>query len=212
MKIQNVLEIVNNTKKVVIYKGDLYHYFRFLLTASSNNNPYHNLVHSCYVLEKTYEAALYSGLFSRNVRNLLIAAMFHDYGHSGKIGHEDKEIEKALYFLREIILPEDKSYTESIASLILATKYPYQEDEDLNEAALILRDADLSQILDNNWFELCVIGLSQEMGLGLKEMLKENIRFLKDLKFQSSWGKAVLQKKVVPRLHEIQYLYHNAMS
>jgi hypothetical protein len=204
---KNILGITNNGGKEKIYSGDLRYYFRFLFSSAGNTNPYHNVVHSSHVVVQAYEGALYSSLPVHNVRPLLIAAMLHDVGHSGKMGNDDREIETAIFFLEEIILPEDKALLPDITSLIVATRYPHVEG-DFSEAALILRDADLSQILADNWFDSCVLGLSQEMGLSLKETLNENIRFLRSLKFQSTWGKEVLQSKVVDRLHEVQYLYN----
>jgi 3'5'-cyclic nucleotide phosphodiesterase len=76
--------IIGNDER--LYEGDLTFYFQVLFFKSSNlYNPYHNLRHTLHVLWLSHKACRYyrSALSPRRMRNLLIAALFHDFDHPG---------------------------------------------------------------------------------------------------------------------------------
>src|SRR5580704_3760633 len=77
-------EIIGNEKG--LYEGDLIFYFQTLFFRSSNlHNPYHNFRHMLHVLWLCYKACLHyeKKLTPREMRNLLVAALFHDFDHPG---------------------------------------------------------------------------------------------------------------------------------
>ena len=106
-------EIVGNEER--LYEGDLSLYFRILFFESSNlNNPYHNFRHTLHVVWLCHKACLYyqEQLTPRQMRNLLIAAIFHDFDHPGHPhrGEEDPDrinIDIAIAGLRRYILSSD---------------------------------------------------------------------------------------------------------
>lgn len=187
-----------------LYVGDLKHYFKIVVTKARNlTKPYHNFRHMFYVVCTCFEACQYylvktEGHSRIKVRNLLIAGMFHDFDHSGVVGHDDLEIERALRGLKKHILPEDLAEYEAIAVLIRATEYPYKTHaKELSLEGQILRDADLSQALSEVWMQQILFGLSQEMNLTPLEMLRTQESFLANLKFNTVWAKERFNPEVV---------------
>src|SRR5262249_42027862 len=70
-------------------------------------------------------------LVPRQMRNLLIAALFHDFDHPGHAhrGVEDPDrinIDIAIAGLRRYIMPGDRLCLPEIEALIEATHYPYK--------------------------------------------------------------------------------------
>jgi len=187
--------IIKNTEG--LYIGDLSYYFRILFTKAKNNlNPYHNIRHLLHVLWECYDGAKYHELDTRIFRNLLIAAMFHDFDHSGAAnGRDDLEIQRSIRALRQYILSEDEPCFDKISSYIEATEYPYVVPTDkLTLPMRILRDADISQGLSVAWLQQIIFGLSQELDVDPLEMLKQQSGFLGKAVFFSEWG----QKKFYP--------------
>jgi len=77
-------KIIANDER--LYEGDLTLYFRTLFFKSRNlHNPYHNFRHMLHVLWLCHQACGYyqNRLTPRRMRNLLIAALFHDFDHPG---------------------------------------------------------------------------------------------------------------------------------
>jgi hypothetical protein len=77
-------EIIGNEEN--LYEGNLILYFRILFYNSTNlKNPYHNFRHTLHVLWLCQKACRYyqKKLTPRQMRNLLIAALFHDFDHPG---------------------------------------------------------------------------------------------------------------------------------
>src|SRR6516162_1069264 len=164
-------EIVGNEER--LYEGDLSLYFRILFFESSNlQNPYHNFRHTLHVLWLCHGACRYyqQQLTPRQMRNLLIAALFHDFDHPGHShpGAQDPDeinIEIALSNLRRYIAAEDRAFLPEIEALIEATHYPYKtKSEELGLLANIIRDADLAQAFSPAWIQQVVIGLALERG------------------------------------------------
>lgn len=142
-------EILRNDEN--LYLGNLVYYFGVVWRQAQNlQKPYHNFRHMFHVLYMCYQACVFYAdeLSPREMRNLLIAAMFHDFDHSGMMGNDDLNIERAIRGLRKHLLSEDQPESENIAGLIRATEYPYKvPSENLcGLLAPILRDADMSRV------------------------------------------------------------------
>jgi hypothetical protein len=187
-----------------LYSGNLAYYFRVLFKKARNvSNPYHNFRHMFYVFCCCFEACeFYNGgpekLKSRQVRNLLIAAMFHDFDHSGRPGHDDLEIERAIRGLRQHILDEDRAELDEIELLIRNTKFPYDVSSyELDLSSQILRDADLSQALGGVWMQQVLFGLGEEMNVTPMQMLETQTGFLRKLSFSTAWAQAKFPEEVV---------------
>jgi hypothetical protein len=84
-------EITGDIPKIIanharLYKGDLIPYFRTIFFSATNlENPYHNLRHMLHVTWLCHQACAYyrAELTPLQIRELLIAALFHDFNHPG---------------------------------------------------------------------------------------------------------------------------------
>ncbi|HEX4165767.1 MAG TPA: HD domain-containing protein, partial [Bryobacteraceae bacterium] len=129
-------KIIKNEER--LYEGDLTLYFRTLFFRSSNlYNPYHNFRHMLHVLWLCHEACRYyqRELTPRQMRNLLITALFHDFDHPGHPhpGEDDPDrinIQIAIAGLRRHIMSTDRAFLPEIEALIEATHYPYKIGSD----------------------------------------------------------------------------------
>jgi hypothetical protein len=193
--------IIGNDER--LYEGDLTLYFRVLFFKSSNlYKPYHNLRHMLHVLWLCHKACRYyrSELSPRQMRNLLIAALFHDFDHPGHPhpGEDDPDrinIPIAIAGLRRFITPADRLFLPEIEALIEATHYPYKIASDkLDLLGRIIRDADLAQALSTAWIQQVVIGLAQEWGVAPLEVLKGQAAFLTGLSFHTCWARELFPR------------------
>ena len=191
-------KIIANQER--IYEGNLTFYFRTLFFKSSNiHNPYHNFRHMLHVLWLCHQACRYyqNRLTPRQMRNLLIAALFHDFDHPGHPhpGENDPDrinIPIAIAGLRRYVMPADRAFLPQIEALIEATHYPYKIGSDkLDLLGQIIRDADLAQALSPAWIQQVVFGLAQEWEVSPLEVLKRQGSFLASLSFSTGWAPAV---------------------
>ena len=179
--------------------------FRFVtvrrfLNAQNLKYPYHNFRHMFHVLWLCYQACVfYRGILpSRKMRNLLIAALFHDFDHSGLMGNDDLNIERAIRGLKKFILEEDKEYIEEIIILVRATEFPYKVPSGtLSLAERIIRDADMSQALCEAWIQQIVFGLSAEWNKKPIEILEAQGAFHKNLEFHTEWAQQMFPQKAI---------------
>jgi hypothetical protein len=114
----------------------------------------------CYQAAEFYR----DRLTQRQIRNLLIAALFHDFDHPGHPhpAADDPDginIGRSIAALHRHIAPEDRPFLLGIEALIEATHYPYAvAGEQLDLSGQIIRDADLAQSLSRVWIQQVVIG------------------------------------------------------
>lgn len=221
MKNQNIsgsLPLIINNKKNRLYQGNLKHYFRTIFYSAENlNNPYHNFRHMNHVLYLCYRAAEYyfpkKTLSQRDVRNLLIAALFHDFNHTGKSGPDSENISRAIAGLCMNILPEDKNWLVDIIEIIQATEYPHKtNDKDINLCCQIIRDADKSQSFSIAWIQQVIFGLSHEWNkpdtpFTPQMVLERQDQYHKNLTFATAWARYEFPKKVIDKkLEEVSAL------
>ncbi len=194
-------EIVENVEG--IFSGNLIYYYQVVLKHARNlRNDYHNFRHMFHVMWACYQGCLYhqDELSPGQIRNILIAAIFHDFNHSGRTGDDDLEIERALRRLRMYIHDSDRASLSGIEGMIRATQFPYQVmDVELPLGALILRDADMSQTFSVAWFQQVILGLGEEMGMGHEQMLAMQPGFIRSVKFLTAWGKETFSQAVVEK-------------
>lgn len=215
----NLVDVIRNTKNA--YRGDLSHYFRAVMSHARNlRNPYHNFRHSFHVMWLCHEALLYYQnvdlrILPGRARALLIAAMFHDFDHTGRTGNDDVNIELALRGIKRHILPEDQNLLPTIERFIRSTQYPFIfEPDDLCLEEKILRDADASQALSPAWIQQVIFGLASEMNVDVIDVFKMQPAFLSNLKFCTEWGnyafpKFLLKQKLEEALGFIELLKEN---
>lgn len=175
-----------------LYEGSLEHYFQAIFHHAQNvRHPYHNFRHMTHVAWLCHDACRFyrESLTSRQMRHLLIAALFHDFNHSGTSGDDDLNIKRAIRGLEKHILSGDRLYLLEIGELIEITQFPYTvESTHLGLRALILRDADVSQALSVAWIQQIVFGLAAEWGKSPSEVLAIQEPFLSQVKFHTEWA------------------------
>ena len=200
---KNIIQIITNKDNK--YPGNLEHYFRIVWQATNVMMPYHNMRHMLHVMWNTYNGAMFYNIDGRTLRNMLIAALFHDYGHTGSTADDSINIAIAITGLDHSILPEDVPYRREITSYIKATGVPPIEIEDTEEnlPQLILRDADLSYTLEDVWIQPVNFGLNVEMGISTEKILKFQETFLtKILVLSTGWAKQKYSQKIKDRIEE----------
>ena len=137
------------------------------------------------------------------MRALLIAALFHDFDHTGRPhrGDEDPDginIEIAISGLRRYLTSDDRALMPEIEALIEATHFPYKADsQKLDLLGKIIRDADLVQALSPVWIQQVVIGLAREAGVSPLAMLKAQSSFLTSLRFNTPWAQQLFPQELI---------------
>ncbi len=182
--------ICNNAGR---YEGDLKYYFKVVFNHAKNlANPYHNFRHLFHVLYLCSEACGYYHTFAiskREARDLLIAAIFHDFDHPGRTGNDDLNIEISLRALRKHILPEDKPFLGDIEYLIKCTEFPYRVPSiEISFLACVLRDADMAQVFSIAWIQQIIFGLANEMNMTPRKVLEMQESFLSAMSFNTKWA------------------------
>jgi hypothetical protein len=189
-----------------LYEGDLTLYFQTIFFRSKNlNNPYHNFRHMLHVLWLCHKACRYyqSRLTPRQMRNLLVAALFHDFDHPGHPHPREKDpdrinISMAIAGLRQHISPGDRESLPEIEALIELTHYPYiVGNDELGLLGKIIRDADLAQALSPVWIQQVVLGLAQEWGVKPLEVLRMQSSFLGGLSFYTRWARQLFPQELI---------------
>lgn len=195
-----------------LYDGNLLEYFQaFFFLSEGLNNPYHNFRHGTHVLFLAHHAARFHqrDLTRRKIRNLMIAAIFHDYNHSGAAGNDATNIGLAIKGLEKVILPIDKPHLGDIKLLLQGTQFPYIiKDLALPLEGLILRDADLMQPFSVAWIQQVIFGLAAEWKERPIEVLKRQERFLEGIKFKTAWGRFIVPETSIRlKINEALALY-----
>jgi hypothetical protein len=186
-----------------LYEGNLVKYFQIIFIKAKNlRNPYHNFRHTMHVTWLCHDACTYykQMLTQREMRNLLIAAMFHDFDHSGTTGEDSLNINLAVKAIKKYVLPEDRHYLEEIIAIIRATEYPYKNNSThLNLCSQVIRDADLSQSLCCTWLQQVIFGLSAEWNKSPLEVLKIQTDYHSNLRFYTEWARTIWPKEEIDK-------------
>ncbi len=194
-----------------LYEGDLRYYFKLVFNAPNVNNPYHNFRHLLHVTWEAHNALLFYKnhsdykIFKKAARALLIAALFHDYGHKGVMGGDHENIVTAINAVRKFILDEDKNLLSGIEKLIAATEYPLI-DCDLSMPVQIIRDADMSQAFSDTWMQQMVFGLAREYKISATDFLKQQLIFIPNIKFYTEWAKEKFDPQKEEKVSEVKAL------
>jgi len=201
--VKNLPDIIENVDN--FYEGNLKKYYSIVVNEAQNlENPYHNYRHMMHVVWLCYQACqFYYGtlaLSRREMRNLLIAALFHDFDHPGIMGNDDLNIERAVRAFKKYIIEEDFVDQQNIISLMWATEYPYKTNSaELSLPHQIIRDADMGQCFADAWIQQVLFGLGAEWEKNHSEILEAQVPFLNNLKFliATQWGKKTFTQQVI---------------
>lgn len=171
----------------------------------SNDLPYHNWYHTTTMINRCYEAGLYHDLDYHALKHLCIAALFHDYDHSGGEESDSENIKRALkgidsFFNVSIMRLTKAPYSreignvdkEWIKNIVKITEFPFISHPKTIEQKII-RDADLLQFVEeypNEMFE----GLREEISVSRGETVSRmdmclgQLEFLLNAQFYTDWG------------------------
>lgn len=189
------------TNEDSLYEGTLIQYFKVIFNTSTNlRAPYHNFRHMLHVLYLCYQACIFykDTLTPREMRSLLIAALFHDFNHCGVMGDDDLNISRAIRGFEKNMLKEDVESSSSIIDTIRATQFPYvTPSEELTLSGQIIRDADKGQPFSIAWIQQTVIGLSSEWDMKPIEILRGQPVYLEQLSFCTLWGQSIFTAEVI---------------
>ena len=168
--------------------------------------PYHNNFH----LENVCKYALLNaeGRVSFEEQRLLaVAALFHDYNHTGSSKNDNENIEIAvrefnIFIKNFLFIPE--SDINTIIQIIKGTRYPYLTDgSELPEIGKMLRDADLLQgLFCENYINGVVRAIATESGIPIENMLKGQIDFLTNSTYLTTYATSMAYLKT-PELIEL---------
>lgn len=132
------------------------------------------------------------------MRELLLAAFFHDFNHIGRTGNDDVNIQVALWSFKQYMTQADAASFSAIEALIKRTGYPYKTDKIVPSlSGRILRDADVSQALSVAWVQQVVLGLSSEMSIDPIKVFEMQEGFLKNITFETDWANQLFAKEVI---------------
>ncbi|MEI6835276.1 MAG: hypothetical protein WCK59_00385 [Candidatus Falkowbacteria bacterium] len=192
--------------------GSLWYYFSIIYKAPNISNPYHNLRHLMYVVCQVYVGGKFMKYYeltsNRSFRALLIAAMFHDYAHSGVMGHDKDEVDRSVLEAKKYLLKSDMDLEDEVTNFIRATQFPYVECKQ-NLGVDIIRDADMSQLFDDEWIQQVILGLSLEMKITPLQMLQSQLVFIPAMTFHTKWAKESFSPLVDVRLMEVKKMLEN---
>lgn len=127
------------------------------------HQPYHNLQHAFTVAINAMRIADSVAMPRMDRAVLLVAALYHDFGHSAGELTDDENIRIAVEGVRQHLTPALGSpFVDAVVDLIPITEYPFtREPESLCEK--VLRDADLLQHFEPDG-ERFTKGLAEELG------------------------------------------------
>jgi len=185
--------------------------------SSSNSLPYHNIKHVLDVFKNCYNLSFYEEVSDKSVVELGLAALFHDFNHSGGQLADSQNIINALLALDGFFITHPVYNKEvdkvSISNIIKATQYPYVISDDvLSIEQKIIRDADLLQTFEEDWITMIMFGLRKEMKKSMVEMIKIQVGFLENMKFYTKWANEkyeALKSKNLTDIQHLQSFYQN---
>ncbi len=193
----------------LIKEYSLDEYFSILLTKNKSNHlPYHNLYHGLSVMRNSYYIDILDFKSDQKyLRELLLAALFHDFNHSGgKSSDKENVLGSIDQFLKYSKESEEANYR--IINIIKATQFPYViDDKDLNYHQKIIRDADMLQACEDNYLQQVILGLSKEFNADLKTFCENQIKFLNNLVLYTDAANKIWNKNKERLFSEINFIH-----
>ena len=151
----------------------------FITNNKGQDNPYHNNIHAFCVVNLVNLYCLAEKLPQNERICLLIAALFHDFNHSGGILSDRLNVLIAMMRLKFAVrinnLGKGNKITDYerdyILQLISSTEYPYKPIH--NQFLRVLREADILSYEHENWHEHVFKGICEEKGLDISDNEEE---------------------------------------
>ncbi len=176
-------------------------------------NPYHNTFHLLDVFLTSMQISNTSdGLEDKDIIEIGLAALFHDFNHSaGKLNDNDN-INLAINGLNDFLLKNKelvKSYNIDefkIEELILITEFPHKSEPKCIKEKII-RDSDMIQCYNKNWFSNIITGFfMKESNKTIQEAIESQIRYIQNIKYYTSHAKYIHKKEQEKMFENLYYL------
>jgi hypothetical protein len=177
-------------------------------------NPYHSTFHLLDVFTTSMEIAnTYDTLTEKDRLEIGLAALFHDFNHSGgKYKRDADNITLAIIGLTEFfswndMLVKDMGVDEFVVEeLINITEFPHQREPETIKQKII-RDSDMIQCYNKNWFLNVITGFQQrEIGLTIQEGIQNQIKYLKNIQYYTDHAKYIHNKEKDKMLENLYYI------
>jgi hypothetical protein len=181
----------------------------YLSENNKTENAYHNNKHMIDVFNNTMtlfdEYQEEYELTENDKLHLGLAALFHDFNHSGGKLKDYENIELALTALKEYLDSTNKSKLyNDIKHIIIATEFPHK-DIQLDFLQKIIRDADTMGGISKDWISI-VKSLAKEYNKTLQEFIPTQIKFLDTVKFNTDYCNGLLannKEKIIKELEKM---------
>lgn len=205
----------------IIKELNLEYYLKVLLTKNTSNViPYHNLKHTLTMMTNAYDIFNDSRTefgydsFSEhrrhkmNLHKICVAALFHDFNHSGGLIHSDADNIRLALDAWHNFAKEELFWVGFVDGLIRGTQYPYTTD-DPSIFIKILRDADMMQWFEEDFITHTLMGLNKEM-LGKSslsiQMLEGQLKFMENAKWHTPFAKDRYETHFKSKVDQIKWL------
>lgn len=187
----------------IIYMNSLYTKAINFLSISNPSNflPYHGIDHLWSVYNSCMLMINQSPETIKD-KELLIAALFHDYDHSGGKLSDAQNITNALMGVQLFHQANPEFDLFYVKFLISCTEYPYTvEESDLTIESKMLRDADMCYLFEDLSIVKLYSGLRKEFNQGLTLFLNNQFNFLSNTKFyipdnQTKWENGIKEQRL----------------
>lgn len=173
------------------------------------DNPYHNNSHLISVFDGVLKMCKYYDIKNGDKISLVLSAIFHDFKHNGKIGHDDVNIKTAIkgfdtWFYRLDEELQSLVNRENVYNLIKCTEFP-RNREPLSLQESIIMDADMLCAYSSNWPNTIIIGLSKEYNVSVKQQIDNQIKFLNELNFYTDYAIKIHKDKKDKLINELMF-------
>jgi hypothetical protein len=214
-------EIIRGDK--VCYPGNLTGYASIIFGCGPSRCPRPNMQNILYMLSGCYEACLrHQGrLPPVEMRDLLIAAIFYDFGAPGLSGNDTESVMYGVQAFQEIIGCDDEPRSQCIITLMRSLELVSHIDYKKSSlSAQIIHDVDVARLIDPFWCRQGIFGRvsgkEQENELSSRGALQRQAALLRALqgdrvyehaRFLTNWAAAKFPKSLVEaRLKEVEGL------
>ena len=178
--------------------------------SNSNSLPYHGITHTFEVFEACANYVMDNPEQNIHAHELLIAALFHDFNHSGGKLPDSENVRIAIDGMVQFLYEKnmlDSFDVELAAYVIMATQFPYVLDEtELNIEGRIIRDADMYQSMKNESIVKLYYGLRTEINMSMEDFCAMESKFLGNMKLNTEYFRQMWSQVCQDRLIELELL------
>lgn len=156
---------------------------------------YHNRYHSCWMVAKCFDMAEQMEIGGEDLKALVLAALFHDFNHSGGIVSDHVNVANAVQgLLNATEVTRSDPFLSKVIRTLSVTQFPFvRKPETLAEQ--VIRDADILQGCTVHFAKTIYVDLYGELqtskgSLSFIDFRKGQEAFLKGVEMFTPIGKA----------------------